>query len=150
MMGELVATVSVEGSEKWKDLAVQLSLLGTVAITLGALRLYLARRALARLLLVLGTVLYTLSVFVGVLQIYGKLELKYYPGWKEDISDPVEVLGLDPGDPFLDPTPAWWEGVVWWGEIVLSLGGLALGAAGFVGMARQMADEAPRRTGRAT
>ena len=135
MFGGL-ATVGSEAGAKLYEIGIQLGLLGSVVLFLGALRLFIASRSRARTLLVAGLLLFALGQTVRTLEHLGALQLNYYPGWKEDLDE--TFLHLDPELEFSDDdlevgfgTPAWWEGLVWWAQRVGRMLGLGLAGTGF-------------------
>lgn len=129
MMTLLMGMVESAAGSRLSGLGVQLGMLGGVVLALGALVLFLVQRNRARLVLLAGFALFAAGGSLRGLEELGVMALNYFPGWEEDVH---QVLHLDHaefeyGEDDLatdDPEPAWWEGLLWWGQRF----GLVLGA----------------------
>jgi hypothetical protein len=134
---EILATVGSAAGSKLEDLGVQLALLAGIALFLGSLRLILAKRTRQRVLLAVGLLLFAVGFALQSMERLEVMQLDYYPGWKADMDrifleeDPDLEFSEDDMDVELGE-PAWWEGVVWWGQRIARVLGLGLAITGFV------------------
>lgn len=158
-METLLGTVESAAGARLTALGLQLALLGGVALFLGGIRLYAAERRFGRRVLVVGLGFFALGGGLRSMEGLGLLQLDYYPGWRTDFED---VLLEDHADMEFseddleagDPTPAWWEGLVWWTQRLGLVLGAGLGAVGLVADARFVLREGrprsrPNRTSKA-
>ena len=153
MMGMILATVGSGASAKLSEVGMQLAMLGGVALFLGAIRLYLANRTPVRLLLLVGMLLFAVGGIFRTFEVRGVMPGKYYPGWKADME---QQLLIDHADfeyseddlETYDPTPAWWEGVLWWSQRLGLVLGAGLAGVGLVLEGRGLSQPAKRTTKR--
>ena len=112
-------------------------MVGGIALFLGALWLWKARRNRGTLTLMIGLLLFGLGQAGKSLERMALVELNYYPGWKADME---EVLGEDHADFAYSEDdletdsgePRWWEGFYWWGQRMGILIGVVMAGMGFV------------------
>lgn len=138
-MQELWATSVEPAAMKLADFAVQLRLLGAIALFCGALRFFLAGRTRGRLFLLAGTLLFGFGITIESLEILGLYEQYYYPGW-----DREEFRIMDEDGRLIEvPTPPWWQMLLWWLARLARVSGLVTAAVGFVMDGRWMLQGAP-------
>ena len=127
MMTSLLATVGGEAADRLAGLGVQLAMVATVALFLGALRLMKVRGGKAPMVLAVGTLMLAIGVTMLVLEWTGVIELIYHPAWKEDYAaaDAAMLDVMEEEDLYI-PIPSWWEGPLWWGQRALRLVGMGM------------------------
>ncbi len=135
-----VATVGSPAGEVLYEYGLRLEMLGILALVLGSLRFLTARVTMSRWMLFGGMTALLVGMGVHFAEMHGMLGVEYYPGWRKDYAE-------DAWSPADIPVCAWWEPLTWWGQRVLRLAGLALGAGGFLLEARLMLREGTRRAG---